>query len=324
MLDKAFKRKRQNEPPPEPSNELTHVPYGRAEEKCSKIQFCQNAACRAFLSQDDIFCKRCSYCICHQSDDNKDPSLWLTWEFDSLDENESCGISCHLDCALTDERAGIIKSNCSVKFDGNFYCAACGKINGLMRIWHWKSTKNACPDNPTFIALRPQKRFKIMDLNPSVEYFCKVSLFSSKEKVGVWEAKWVTPASSENCIAALVHEKEETLRTAQIYSQVNSTNSSNTELAFEEHDAKLPTFDEASKCMNDGLHSPHFLEKVPPLSPSSLYPSTPCKLQTTRELPGAHCKKSLEESDYEYAVRMVKWLEHERHMDKDFRVKFLT
>ncbi|GLT93709.1 hypothetical protein SLE2022_114870 [Rubroshorea leprosula] len=163
-----------------------------------------------------------------------------------------------------------------------------------------------------------------MDLNPSTEYFCKVSLFSSKEKVGVWEAKWVPPASIENCIAALVHEKEETLRTAQIYSQANSTNSSNTEPAFEEHDAKLPTFDEVSKCTNDRLHSPHFLEKVPPLSPSSLYPSTPCKLQKTREIPGAHCKKRMEESDYEYAVRMVKWLEHQGHMDKDFRVKFLT
>ncbi|GLT93711.1 hypothetical protein SLE2022_114890 [Rubroshorea leprosula] len=133
MPEKAFKRKRQNEPPPELSNELTHVPYGRAEEKCSKIQFCQNVACRAFLSPDDIFGKRCSYCICHQFDDNKDPSLWLTCESDSLDENESRGISCHLECALTDERASIIKSNCSVKLDGNFYCVACGKINGLMR-----------------------------------------------------------------------------------------------------------------------------------------------------------------------------------------------
>ena len=40
-------------------------------------------------------------------------------------------------------------------------------------------------------------------------------------------------------------------------------------------------------------------------------------------VPVMGCKR-LEESDYEHSVRVVKWLEHEGHMDEDFRVKFLS
>ncbi|VFQ75198.1 unnamed protein product [Cuscuta campestris] len=38
---------------------------------------CQNSACRAVMNDADVFCRRCSCCICHRYDDNKDPSLWL-------------------------------------------------------------------------------------------------------------------------------------------------------------------------------------------------------------------------------------------------------
>ncbi|GLT60596.1 hypothetical protein SLA2020_333560 [Shorea laevis] len=458
----GFKRKRQNPTRHQLSNDLNQVPPWNAKEKCCKTKFCQNAACKTSLSPDDAFCKRCSCCICHQFDDNKDPSLWLTCESDSLDENESCGMSCHLECALTDERVGIIKSNCCVKLDGSFYCVACGKINGLMRtwrkqllvaketrrvdvlclrislghriliesekymelqktvetamqiltnevgplnllctklargivnrlscgsevqnlcasvieafdslvsepcndhmkekepascqiqfeelspasaiivldyaqnlikgflgcrIWHRKSTENVYPDTPTFMVLRPQKRFKITDLNPSTEYFCKVSLFSRKGTLGAWEAKWVSPASSGNCMATLKSEKEEPLTATQIYSQVNSTNSSNSEPASVELDAKFPSLDEVNNCKDERFYSPPHLEKNSPLRPPSLDPSTPCKSQKAREIPGSNCKKRLEESDFEYSIRIVKWLEHEGHIDKDFRVKFLT
>lgn len=125
------KRPRKKENLLQPLTELDHFPP----EKCKevKILLCQNLACRASLTPEDAFCKRCSCCICHQYDDNKDPSLWLTCSSGSPNKDDSCGMSCHLMCALKHERTGIKKNGCRPKLDGEFYCASCGKINGLMR-----------------------------------------------------------------------------------------------------------------------------------------------------------------------------------------------
>lgn len=94
-------------------------------------QVCGNVACKATLSQDDAFCRRCSCCICQNYDDNKDPSLWLTCGSDPPDEVNSCGMSCHLKCALTHARAGIAKG-AGRKLEGGFCCVSCGKVNNLM------------------------------------------------------------------------------------------------------------------------------------------------------------------------------------------------
>ncbi|BAT95314.1 hypothetical protein VIGAN_08201500 [Vigna angularis var. angularis] len=40
------------------------------------------------------------------------------------------------------------------------------------RLWHRASTTDY-PEQPTFIVLRPEKRFKLENLHPSTEYFCK-------------------------------------------------------------------------------------------------------------------------------------------------------
>lgn len=98
-----------------------------------RVSLCENLACRAAMGQGDKFCKRCSCCICHKYDDNKDPSLWLTCESDASDSWESCGVTCHLECALKHEQTGIYKNECRSKLDGGFYCVTCGKTNGLMR-----------------------------------------------------------------------------------------------------------------------------------------------------------------------------------------------
>ncbi|KAF5739788.1 VIN3-like protein 2 [Tripterygium wilfordii] len=116
------------------STDLNHVLPDNNKEEHMKPKVCQNAACRATLHTEDAFCKRCSCFICHQYDDNKDPSLWLTCSSDYVGENDSCGITCHLICALQ-ERAGIMKIGCYEKLEGNFYCVSCGKVNGLMRVW---------------------------------------------------------------------------------------------------------------------------------------------------------------------------------------------
>uniref|UniRef100_A0A453SRW5 Uncharacterized protein n=1 Tax=Aegilops tauschii subsp. strangulata TaxID=200361 RepID=A0A453SRW5_AEGTS len=96
---------------------------------------CQNSACRASLNPADKFCRRCSCCICFKYDDNKDPSLWLSCNSDQPLQGESCGLSCHLECALGDERSGILQSGQSKKLDGSYYCIHCGKQNDLLGCW---------------------------------------------------------------------------------------------------------------------------------------------------------------------------------------------
>ncbi|XP_022753395.1 VIN3-like protein 2 isoform X2 [Durio zibethinus] len=97
--------------------------------------YCKNSACKATLKQEDAFCKRCSCCICYKFDDNKDPSLWLICSSEPPFEGNSCGMSCHLECALKHEKSGIGKDKHHAVLDGSFYCVACGKVNDLLRCW---------------------------------------------------------------------------------------------------------------------------------------------------------------------------------------------
>ncbi|XP_056851711.1 VIN3-like protein 2 [Raphanus sativus] len=98
------------------------------------IHYCNNLACRAMLRQEDSFCRRCSCCICLKYDDNKDPSLWLTCSSDPPFEGDSCGFSCHLECAFKSEKSGLAKDK-----EGEecccFYCVSCGKPNSLLECW---------------------------------------------------------------------------------------------------------------------------------------------------------------------------------------------
>lgn len=56
----------------------------------------------------------------------------------------------------------------------------------------------------------------------------------------------------------------------------------------------------------------------------SFSPSTPRKSNGMQEVSDLDCKKQVDESAYEYSVRIVKWLELRGHIAEDFRVKFLT
>lgn len=99
----------------------------------NEIKLCKNLACRAKLREEDAFCKRCSCCICHQYDDNKDPSLWLICSSEPPYQEKSCGFSCHLECALQHEKSGIPKGGHNGGLDGCFYCVSCGKVNDLLQ-----------------------------------------------------------------------------------------------------------------------------------------------------------------------------------------------
>ncbi|KAL6888503.1 hypothetical protein ACP4OV_009529 [Aristida adscensionis] len=96
---------------------------------------CQNVACRAVLNAEDKFCRRCSCCICFKYDDNKDPSLWLFCSSDQPSQKDSCGFSCHLECALKDGRTGISQIGHCKKLDGGYYCTRCWKQNDLLGSW---------------------------------------------------------------------------------------------------------------------------------------------------------------------------------------------
>ncbi|PKA65430.1 Protein vernalization insensitive 3 [Apostasia shenzhenica] len=93
---------------------------------------CENVACRAALSTKDRFCKRCSCCICYNYDDDKDPSLWLFCSTENLDGSGSCGRSCHVECALKDERTGIGSKGKCLQLDWSYYCVHCGRANDLL------------------------------------------------------------------------------------------------------------------------------------------------------------------------------------------------
>ena len=99
-------------------------------EPTNNQRYCQNVACRAILREK--FCRRCTCCICFSYDDNKDPSLWLFCSSDQPLQKDSCGFSCHLECALKDERTGILQSGQCKKLDGGYYCTRCWKQNDLL------------------------------------------------------------------------------------------------------------------------------------------------------------------------------------------------
>lgn len=92
---------------------------------------CKNSACRATLSIDDTFCRRCSCCICHLFDDNKDPSLWLVCTSESA-QGDSCGLSCHIECAIQHEKVGVVDHGQLMQLDGGYCCASCGKVTGIL------------------------------------------------------------------------------------------------------------------------------------------------------------------------------------------------
>ncbi|KAI4376816.1 hypothetical protein MLD38_014532 [Melastoma candidum] len=129
------KRRKKTENPSRLTVLACHVSGNFSTTETGSTKSCKNSACRATLNLEDKFCGRCSCCICFQFDDNKDPSLWLNCSSDPPHEGNSCGMSCHLECALKDGQSGIVTENLPEGGDGCFLCPSCGKVNGLLGCW---------------------------------------------------------------------------------------------------------------------------------------------------------------------------------------------
>lgn len=191
-------------------------------------------------------------------------------------------------------------------------------LNELMgfKLWHRKSATNKYPDEATFIALSPVKRFKLDGLDPSTQYFCKVSYFSKAATLGVQEVKWVTPAVPTSYKSGSDNATIDT--TLMRAESMNST------------DNKLTTFDPKPCSLNDIESranavpiSPLPKMRIPSASPLPSAPATPCQTNVLQEVQLSGIAQ-VKESDYEFSVGIIKKLEHEGLIETDFRVKFLT
>nr|GMC93214.1 VIN3-like protein 2 [Ipomoea batatas] len=129
---RSSKRQRKADHPNHFPTATSNVSTTNPNSDLGNVIYCKNLACRARLNSEDAFCKRCSCCICRNYDDNKDPSLWLVCNSEPPFQRDSCGMSCHLECAIRHERSGIVKDRQDEGINGSFYCVSCGKANDLL------------------------------------------------------------------------------------------------------------------------------------------------------------------------------------------------
>lgn len=104
-------------------------------QKAELTWVCRNTACKAHLPQGASFCQRCSCCICKKFDDNKDPSLWIVCTPEPLNVEMDCRLSCHIECALSNDMAGVVADGPDILLDGSYQCCSCGKISDLIGCW---------------------------------------------------------------------------------------------------------------------------------------------------------------------------------------------
>ncbi|XP_020102357.1 VIN3-like protein 2 isoform X2 [Ananas comosus] len=191
-------------------------------------------------------------------------------------------------------------------------------------MWHRCSNVLDYPEEPTCLILRPERKVVISGLTPSTEYYFKVIPFSSTKELGKWEAKCLTQnldkmsgqCSTRNSESTYVHEdslspmkKEQWLEKQSRFMESDSQKGSTNSSEFINSARKITKFT-LSTSDND----------VVPLAMA-------CKsdrLNINNGTPDSAHKKDQAEQQYEYCVKVIRRLECEGHMEKEFRVKFLT
>ncbi|KAJ4832857.1 hypothetical protein Tsubulata_001946 [Turnera subulata] len=314
----ALKWQMDEDPGLQESTDGNHISPKSNIEDHTEIRVCQNVACRAPLGHGDSFCKRCSCCICHYYDDNKDPSLWLTCGSDTLSER-SCGLTCHLICALKDERTGIMKIASVRKLEGCFFCVSCRQINGLMRTWRKQ-----------LVVAKEARRVDVLCLR--VLLGCRILTTSERYKE-IREKLETALAMLENELGPLDLVCEKMARGivnrlscgAEVQKLCAASVNAFDSVFCEQYPVPAYVEKKAASFQIGAQGSSHELQLVKDNRKNkneelcSLAPSTEAV-----SVPGLGFTRYKEEGAYEFSVRVVKWLEHEGHIDEDFRVKFLT
>ncbi|KAL7585647.1 protein VERNALIZATION INSENSITIVE 3 [Lactuca sativa] len=358
---------------------------------------CQNLACKAIMWPEDAFCKRCSCCICYRFDDNKDPSLWLTCDWDSDcgsegDDHEPCGMSCHLQCAVGHDRAGITTSGNYPKLDGGFYCVSCGKLNGLMRTWKKQLVFANEARRVDALCLRVSLSHKILEGTHKHEKLLKIVesaaniLENEVGPIGLASVKMdrrlVNRLSCSTEVQKLCASAIQAFDMSSLSSCSNSTFQPNTtptcRISFEEStptsttivlDYEPNSFQDFFGCRiwhkkstlktypKEATYivlNPEKRFKITNLDPSTEYScmvsffsntkvvgfweskwttnnATNTQTDSTTDFPCTPCKSDAtkkagptKKNEYEYAVGVIKSLEDDGFLSKDFRVKFLT
>ncbi|KAG0476319.1 hypothetical protein HPP92_013160 [Vanilla planifolia] len=203
-------------------------------------------------------------------------------------------------------------------------------------IWHRSFEAMDYSDEPTCIILRPDTRIMISGLIPSTEYFFRAAPFSNTKEFGRWESRCFTqdPNGTRGKVPDLNYislslkkeqENGEQPNIIQTDSQRDSTNSSDEHgmTKFHDHGYKVQPLDG-----NSDYNESHVVP--PPSEPGAFVGSncvpaeTPSKPNRATNAPSSANKKETMGRDYEYCVKVVRWLECAGHMEKEFRVKFLT
>jgi hypothetical protein len=210
------------------------------------------------------------------------------------------------------------------------------------KVWHRSAKVHQYPLEPSCHILKPNTMSHVSGLSPSTEYFFKVLPFGSGQGFGECEAKCVTQSldrgssqcSTQNsesmCLRedSVQHQQKDFnlqnyLKAIQYDSPKVSTNSSENNVFSEpcSKRAKVARLDGASD--NDESQVPPTSEVLPFASSNSSPLEAPSKPELLSSTPDSASKNYLDQQ-YDYCVKVIRWLESEGHMGNDFRVAFLT
>ncbi|XP_038998889.1 VIN3-like protein 1 isoform X2 [Hibiscus syriacus] len=205
---------------------------------------CKNSACRAVLSINDTFCKRCSCCICHLFDDNKDPSLWLVCTSES-GEGDFCGLSCHIECALQREKVGVVDLGQLMQLDGSYCCASCGKVSGILGCWKKQLSIAKDARRLDVLCYRIYLSYRLLD---KTSYFKELHEFVKDAK-----AKLETEVGPVNGVSAKMERG--IVSRLSVAGEINKLCS----LAIEKADEWLTTINTKPKCQDSRPAACRFL-----------------------------------------------------------------
>ncbi|XP_078433786.1 VIN3-like protein 2 [Wolffia australiana] len=274
---------------------------------------CGNLACQAAMAPAEAFCRRCSCCICHNYDDNKDPGLWLVCEAG----DGSCAASSHVECALREKKCGLAADP---KLDAAFLCVSCSRTNDLLGCWRKQLAVARDARRVDVLCYRmwlAQRLLKGTSKFQKAQAIVELAGKKLEQEVGTLHG---LPGgrTGRGIVNRLISGAEvQKLCAAAIAALGGGSGDESTDAGKEEE----PSSTIQTDSQKDSSNSTAAGKEV--VVAAVAVPVTPSKEEGGGQEPAAREKKD-EGRSYEYCVKMVRWLEREGHMESSFRVKFLT